>query len=128
MVMGSFIVKTGLRAQNKIKQNKLNYSVGLNFQITQHFKDIQLIENLRIFLDCGALIPYRNAIDLRVWRFSDLTEKIIPLFQKHPLVGFKYLDFLDFCKVAEIMKANQHLTVKGLNQIMKIKNGINSSR
>lgn len=56
-----------------------------------------------------------------VTRLSDILDKIIPFYQKYPVVGVKYLDFADFCKAAEIMKVKGHLTQEGLEQICKIK-------
>jgi hypothetical protein len=38
------------------------------------------------------------------------------------------LDYEDFCKVAELMKNKAHLTQEGLNQILKIKDGMNKGR
>lgn len=61
-------------------------------------------------------------------KFSDITEKIIPFFDKYPLRGSKAKDFSDFCKVVELMKKKAHLTDEGLNEIKKIKSGMNSLR
>jgi hypothetical protein len=38
------------------------------------------------------------------------------------------LDYLDFVKVIELMKEKEHLTEEGLNQIRKIKAGMNRGR
>ena len=40
----------------------------------------------------------------------------------------KALDFADFCLAAELMKDNKHLTLEGLEQIRKIKAGMNTGR
>ena len=61
-------------------------------------------------------------------KFSDINEKIIPFFSKHPIAGIKLLDFVDWCKAAEIIKAKDHLTEDGVNQIIKIKAGMNKGR
>lgn len=105
-------------------------SVRLIFKITQHSRDAQLIENLVEDLDCGAYYPYgdREASDFVVQKFSDIHEKIIPFFNKYPILGVKALDFADFCKVAEIMKVKGHLTESGLDEIRKIKVGMNRGR
>jgi hypothetical protein len=68
------------------------------------------------------------AVNFVVSRFSDITEKIIPFFDKYPLVGVKRLDYLDFVKVAELMKEKAHLTAEGLEQIRVIKAGMNRGR
>jgi hypothetical protein len=38
------------------------------------------------------------------------------------------LDYLDWCKVAELMKNKAHLTWEGLSKIRKIKAGMNKGR
>lgn len=47
---------------------------------------------------------------------------------KFPLHGSKALDYTDFCRVADIMKDNGHLTADGLEKILKIKEGMNQRR
>ena len=42
--------------------------------------------------------------------------------------GIKYFDYLDFLKAAAIIKDKGHLTLEGLDKILKIKNGMNSRR
>jgi hypothetical protein len=65
---------------------------------------------------------------LRPRGLSDIVEKIIPFFNKYQLEGAKALDFADFCKVAELMKNKDHLNQVGLEQIRKIKVGMNTGR
>ena len=55
-------------------------------------------------------------------------ENIIPFFKKHHVHGVKIKDFYDFCEVAELMKNKSHLTASGLEQIKKIKTGMNTGR
>jgi len=53
---------------------------------------------------------------------------MIPLFKQYEIKGTKYLDFLDFCLVAELMKNKSHLTVEGLEKIRLIKSRMNKGR
>jgi hypothetical protein len=55
-------------------------------------------------------------------------DKIIPFFQKYQIKGAKSYDFEDFCKVAELIKNKAHLTQDGLDQIRKIRAGMNRGR
>jgi len=63
-----------------------------------------------------------------VTKFTDITDKVVPLFQKNYIQGVKYLDFLAFVSVVELMNNKMHLTEKGLNQIKLIKAGMNKGR
>ena len=64
----------------------------------------------------------------RVVSFSELTENILPLFINYPIQGIKYFDYLDFLKAVQIIKNKSHLTLEGLEEIQKIKEGMNSRR
>lgn len=55
-------------------------------------------------------------------------KKIIPFFRKYPLHGTKRLDFEDFCKIIELVKNKEHLTNKGIEEIIKIQSGMNRNR
>jgi pentatricopeptide repeat protein len=64
------------------------------------------MNSLVTFFGCGRVEPYYlgSAVNFVVTKFSDITEKIIPFFDKYPLRGSKAKDFSDFCKVVELMK------------------------
>lgn len=57
-----------------------------------------------------------------------LGDKIIPFINKYPLQGSKILNFVAFCKVAELMNNKAHLTKDGLEEIRKIRSGMNNGR
>jgi hypothetical protein len=81
-------------------------------------------------LDCGrytAPSGYNHG-EFLVTKFSDIETKIIPFFNKYRIKGVKALDFVDFCKTAEILKIKDHLTEQGLEEIRQIKAGMNSGR
>jgi hypothetical protein len=66
--------------------------------------------------------------DYLVYKLSDLTDKIIPFFDKYPILGVKYLEFNDFKLVSEMMIKKEHLTKKGVDQIIKIQSNMNTNR
>jgi len=79
-------------------------------------------------------VKYKNittsakVVNFQVTKFFDIVNIIIPFFNKYPIQGQKALDFEDFKKVVEIMEVNNHLTVKGFEKILKIKEGMNNNR
>ena len=109
-------------------QTKLGETVKLEFQLTQHIRDENLIKSFISFFQCGTIRQRHDALDFRVYKLSDITDKIIPFFQKYRIRGVKALDFEDWCKVAEMMKVKKHLTAEGLEEIRKIKAGVNRGR
>jgi len=50
------------------------------------------------------------------------------MFKVHPIQGIKQLDYTDFCKIAALMDKGKHLKLKGLDQILLIKNRMNTKR
>lgn len=111
---------------------KLGYSVELVFVITQHSRDRELMESLISYFGCGNIYLHKKEsgiiLDFRIVKFKYIIEKLIPLFENNPILGVKALDFADFCKVAELMKNKAHLTKEGLDQIHRIKVGMNRGR
>ena len=116
----------------KISQstNKLGYRVQLRFRITQHIRDIELMELLVKYFGSGMIYKYsnNNAVSITISNFTDITETIIPFFNNNPLLGIKYFDYIDWVKVVKLMSEGSHLTPEGLNLIREIKSGMNKGR
>ena len=104
------------------------YQVFLVFKLVQHSRDIALMKSLVKYLGCGNIYVGDLAVEFRVTKFSDLTDKIIPLFQKYTIQGVKHLDYTDFVSVIELMKNKKHLTEEGLDKIRTLKAGMNRGR
>jgi hypothetical protein len=109
---------------------KLGKTIRLMFTITQHNKDKELIASLIDLLGCGNIYTYQNnsAIDYKVSKINDLTEILIPIFDKYPILGAKNLDYQDFKKAAVLIKNGEHLTQQGMNNILKLKENMNKGR
>jgi hypothetical protein len=63
-----------------------------------------------------------------VTKFKDINEKIIPFFDKYPLIGTKMLNFASFKLVTQMMENKEHLTVEGIEKIKIIKSGMNTGK
>jgi len=96
--------------------------------LTQHIRDEKLFEYFKNYFDCGKTQKGLDSIYFSVTKFKDLEEKIIPFFQKYPLLGSKSQEYLDFIRIYLLVKNKSHLTELGLNQIKEIKSGMNRGR
>ena len=105
----------------EFKTNSTSFKVILTFQLTQHSRDEQLLISLTKYLDCGAVSSDREFSRFRVTKLYDITNKIIPFFNKYPILGVKAKDFKDWCLVADMMNKKKHLTEDGLEEIKIIK-------
>ena len=119
---GSFLIKV------TPSKTKVGQRVQLIFQLTQHSRDEKLMRSLIELLKSGKIHKDRDSYKFCVTKFDDIVNKIIPFFKKYPILGVKALDFADFCKAAELMKNKAHLTKDGLEEIRKIKAGMNTGR
>jgi len=114
----------------KTPNRKVGFRVLLGFQITQHTRDEKLMTSLITYFGCGIIEkdPRGPYLCYSVYKFSENYEKIIPFFKMHKIVGIKSEDFADWCKVAEMIEAKDHLTSSGLDKIRNIKSGMNKGR
>lgn len=115
-------------ALKKSLQSKQGETVWLRFILTQHIRDKDLLESLITTLNCGRYIPKSNCGEFIVEKFSDLNEKVIPIFEEFKLQGWKSNNFEDFKKAALIINNKVHLTREGLDQIKIIKGRMNKNR
>ena len=88
------------------------------------------MKSLVNYLGCGNtyFTKGRMAVDFKISKIQDLTDKIIPFFDKYSLVGDKLKNFEDFKKVSDLMIQKSHLTKEGLDKILTIKSNMNFNR
>jgi len=114
------------------------------FTITQHSRDEQLMKSLVNYWGFGRYVARDGEHgELLVTDIEAVTNKVIPLFSQYPIVGIKSKDFhsqrellrapaelrrRDFKQVALLIQNKDHLTIKGLEKIRKIKAGMNKGR
>jgi len=95
----------------------------------------KLLESLVNYLACGYIYNYssRSAVSFHVTKLQDVLGIIIPFFSKYPLHGVKHADFLDFCKVANLLAnrstaSDPAFSSDTVAQIRLIKSGMNAQR
>ena len=111
-------------------KTKSGLATSLRFSIAQHSRDQLLLESFINFFDCGYLSVYKNRslCEFIVTKIDHIVNKIIPFFEKHPILGSKHLNFLDFKSAALIIKNKEHLNQDGvgLKKVLQLKNRITS--
>lgn len=115
----------------KSPSSQVGHVVRLTFTISQHSRDIELMKSLITYLECGGIaIDSRGSMmgDLVVTKFSDIYEKIIPIFRQYKIVGVKSLDFDNWCEIADLIKVKAHLTKEGFDIIKEKKAIMNKGR
>lgn len=105
------------------------FRIVLRFVISQDKRDKELMTNIINYLSCGRLVEYDNMADIHVENSKDNLNLIIPFFIENNILGVKALDFLDWVKIANILKSKGFVLSKSeIQEIMLIKNGMNKGR
>jgi hypothetical protein len=109
---------------------KLGKYIRLKFSIAQHSRDTELLKHFITIFGCGRieLNLSRSAVYFVVTNLQDITDKVIPFFEKYPIKGVKASDYEDFKKVGVLMTKKDHLTEKGIAEIKLIKSNMNFQR
>nr|YP_010732043.1 LAGLIDADG endonuclease [Massjukichlorella minus]WDY12957.1 LAGLIDADG endonuclease [Massjukichlorella minus] len=92
-------------------------------------KNVQLLEKIRDYLSCGSVRYSKgdNCYKYEIRSLSLIREKILPFFEKYPLLGEKATDFTIFCEICSLMAAQQHRNKKGLIRILKLAAKMNNA-
>lgn len=110
--------------------SKVGGTPTLVFQVNQHSRDANLINSFVEYLGCGRIKVEegKSIVNFQVSNFTDLTTKILPIFNKYPLYGVKALNLADLCQAAIIIQSKNHLTNVGMEEILKLKATMNRKR
>lgn len=115
---GSFIISV-----TKNSESSLGFRVKAIFSIYLHKKDLELLKLIQSYFD-GAGNIGENHKDFCSYTFNsldDICNILIPHFDKYPLIGNKFADYLLFRKAVMLIKDKSHLTEEGLKAIINIK-------
>lgn len=119
---GSFNIKTTKTRTGKVQ---------LRFAVHLHIREEQVIKGLAQFFNFedNKYIYYTDrSVAVQIVNTTDILNIIIPFFDEYQIKGAKELDFIDFKKVAEIVKSKDHLTEDGISKILVIKDNMNLKR
>nr|YP_009517227.1 LAGLIDADG homing endonuclease [Myochromella boudieri]AYE93138.1 LAGLIDADG homing endonuclease [Myochromella boudieri] len=118
-----------------LARNRNSNELFARFSIHLHIRDLEVLKGISNFFKEKDEIKEKKvtltekSAQLQISKFSDINNIIIPFFNKHPILGMKSLDFIDFKKVCLILKTKDHLTSTLVyNQIIEIKSGMNLNR
>ena len=78
-----------------------------------HFKDIALLKQIRsfFFFGVGNIIIKKTSVSFSVNSIKDITNIIIPFFEKYPLLTQKGADFKIFKQIVNMINNKEHITM-----------------
>lgn len=104
---------------------------SLEFKVTQKAHSLPVLLAIQEFFGCGRIAVDNAKDDTMKYVVTDLPSIIniiIPFFLTNNLLTSKYLNFLDFVKMSEIISNGTHLTLEGAQSLLSIYAGMNSKR
>lgn len=106
--------------------SRLRWRVALAFQIGLHKKDIELLERVKAYFgDIGTIVSFSDMCAFSVSSPEQIFKKILPHFDKYPLISQKHIDYLLFKEIVEMMLRGEHLQKDGLQTIVNIRASLN---
>ena len=108
-------------------ESKLKCRVKIKFQIFLSIKEMPLLLEIKEFFGGVGRVntASNNRASYVVDKPSDILKVIIPHFRAYPLITQKRRDFILWSRIADMIGRKEHLTIKGLALILKMKPLIN---
>lgn len=97
------------------------------FSIELRADDREILERIQATIGCGKIYECKYErygwyphVKYKVGRFDEVSEVLIPFFEKHPLQAKQAKRFDYFKQIIEKRKKGEHLTKKGIKEIKAI--------
>ncbi len=105
------------------------WEVRPSFSVSQNADRRQVLDLMLEYFDCGSIRPDRSDLTVKfeVRAINDLTRRIVPHFEKYPMMSAKQNDFVAFARVCQLVDAGEHLRASGLQSIVSLVAPMNSS-
>lgn len=111
----------------KNSTTKNGWQLFPEFVVTQGEKSITALQTIKKYFGCGNIYINRrkdnhkeNLCRYCVRSVRELSEKVIPFFQKNRLRTAKLLDFEKFVRIIGMIKKKEHFKKSGMIKIAKI--------
>lgn len=107
-----------------------NSVVGFRFGIHLHIDDLEVLEFIKRKLNSGNIFSSTSSstASFELNSMKDITTNFIPLFDKFPLNGVKYLDYLAFKNAIDVKNNAELSKPRKLELIRELKNSMNTKR
>ena len=93
------------------------------FHVSQNGDRAQVLELIRERLDCGRIRPNGRrdrALVLVVRNRRDLLDRVIPFFERNPLLSSKYADFEKFAQIVRELALGHDRTPAGFRRFLAL--------
>ncbi len=114
---------------NERAKAKLGWELHPSFSVSQNEDRRQVLDIIREYFGCGYIRrDYADkTVKFEIRDHNDLVSKIIPHFERFPLLSKKQEDFELFKEICGIISSVNHLSKDGFVEIVKIAYRMNGS-
>jgi hypothetical protein len=105
------------------------WEVRPSLSVSQNGDRAEVLYAIQSHFGCGSIRPDRSDRTLK-WesrRLEDLLERVIPHFERYPLLSGKRQDFDRFAAVCRLQAVAAHRNAHGLIEIVELARGMNPS-
>ena len=121
---GCFTVSISPRAKLAV-----GWEVRPRLSVSQNGDRAEVLQLIQAHFGCGSIRPDRSDKTLK-WetrRLEDILERVIPHFERSPLLSGKRFDFERFAVICRLMADGAHRSRGGLIEIVELAQGMNPS-
>jgi hypothetical protein len=121
---GCFTVSIAPRATLHV-----GWEVRPGFSVSQNGDRAEVLQAIEAYFGCGSIRPDRSDKTLK-WetrRLEDILGRVVPHFERYPLLSGKRYDFERFASVCRLMGDGAHRRPDGLVKIVELARPMNPS-
>src|SRR3989442_15775688 len=113
---------------NRSKRHAFGWDIRPSFSVSQNHDRAEVLRVLQNTLGCGWIRPDRSDRTLKyeVRSVPDLVHKVIPHFERYPLLSGKAKEFEAFAEICKKMLRREHLTRVGFRGILELAERLNA--
>ena len=107
----------------------VGWEVRPSFSVSQNRDRAEVLLLLEDYFGCGSIRPDRSDRTLK-WetrRLDDIIDRVIPHFERYPLLSQKREDFELFATICRRMAVGAHRSREGLKEIVRLAHAMNAS-
>jgi hypothetical protein len=121
---GCFTVSIAPRAKLRV-----GWGVRPSLSVSQNGDRAEVLHAIASYFGCGRIRPDRSdkTVKWETRRLEILLERVIPHFERYPLLSGKRYDFDRFAVICRLMAGDSHRNRSGLVEIVELARGMNPS-
>lgn len=107
---------------------KNGWDIRPGFSVSQNADRAEVLLMFQQLFGCGAIRPDRSdkTVKYESRSISDLATRVIPHFERYPLLSGKRKEFESFAAIVKLLHAGVHLTPEGFATVVQLAATLNA--